>query len=260
MALATADRRGTPSVRYVLLKGADARRLRLLHARRAGRAASSPRRPRAAIAFYWDAIGKQVRVEGRVRRSRPRSRTRTGPRGPARASCPARCPCRARPCRAIAGFSRAGAASRAGSGQAARFPVRKSGVVTASSPIAIEFWHRGPHRLHRRERYTKRTTRWRHQTPPYPEEHVVTFPRRAWSVLHETGRAGCQGVPPRAIRGAKAGPPWHPGGRRLASPNRRSARTRQSPPPPRRRTPMKDCRQFYIDGKWVAPTNANDSR
>src|SRR5262249_44626297 len=23
-------------------------------------------------------------------------------------------------------------------------------------------------------------------------------------------------------------------------------------------TPMKDCRQFYIDGKWVAPTKPND--
>src|SRR5512132_4189122 len=25
-----------------------------------------------------------------------------------------------------------------------------------------------------------------------------------------------------------------------------------------RRAPMKDCRQFYIDGKWVAPTTPND--
>src|SRR5574340_1007733 len=27
---------------------------------------------------------------------------------------------------------------------------------------------------------------------------------------------------------------------------------------PKRRTRMKDCRQFYIDGKWVAPTKAHD--
>ena len=67
MVLATADRRGRPSARWVLLKeatergfvfytNADSRKGREMHAN-----------DRVALAFYWDATGRQVRVEGRVR-------------------------------------------------------------------------------------------------------------------------------------------------------------------------------------------------
>ena len=55
MALATADRAGHPSVRFVFFTDARSRKGRELRDN-----------PRASLALYWHAIGKQVRVEGRT--------------------------------------------------------------------------------------------------------------------------------------------------------------------------------------------------
>src|SRR5262245_48389592 len=66
IALATADRRGRPSVRYVLLKHVDARGFVFFTDGRSRKGAELAANPEAAIACYWDALGKQVRVEGRV--------------------------------------------------------------------------------------------------------------------------------------------------------------------------------------------------
>lgn len=68
MALATADRRGRPSVRYVLLKGADAQGFVFYTNSLSAKARDLQANPRAAIALYWDATGRQVRCEGRVTR------------------------------------------------------------------------------------------------------------------------------------------------------------------------------------------------
>jgi len=69
MALATADDRGRPSVRMVLLKSwrsdgfvfftnYDGRKSHDLEAN-----------PEAALLFYWEALGRQVRIEGSVTRT-----------------------------------------------------------------------------------------------------------------------------------------------------------------------------------------------
>ncbi len=66
MALATASADGAPSVRMVLLKGADGRGFVFFTgygSRKGGELAANPR---AALLFYWDPVGRQVRVEGRV--------------------------------------------------------------------------------------------------------------------------------------------------------------------------------------------------
>src|SRR5262245_38053718 len=68
MALATADARGRPSVRFVLLKDADARGFTFytnLQSRK-GRELAANRR--AALVFYWHKVGRQFRAEGRVTR------------------------------------------------------------------------------------------------------------------------------------------------------------------------------------------------
>src|ERR687887_1466544 len=68
MALATADGDGRPSVRMVLLKEADERGFVFFtgyESRKGGELAANPR---ASILFYWDPLGRQVRVEGRVER------------------------------------------------------------------------------------------------------------------------------------------------------------------------------------------------
>src|SRR5436309_11783062 len=66
MALATADARGRPSVRFVLLKEADERGFVFFTDGRSRKGRELRENPRASIAIYWDAIGKQLRLEGRV--------------------------------------------------------------------------------------------------------------------------------------------------------------------------------------------------
>lgn len=66
MMLATATRDGLPSVRAVLLKGADANGFVFytnLESRKAGELAANPR---AALCFHWKSLGRQVRIEGPV--------------------------------------------------------------------------------------------------------------------------------------------------------------------------------------------------
>jgi pyridoxamine 5'-phosphate oxidase len=66
MALATATPAGAPSVRMVLLKGADERGLVFYshHTSRKGQELEA--NPQAALLFHWRPLGRQVRVEGRV--------------------------------------------------------------------------------------------------------------------------------------------------------------------------------------------------
>jgi pyridoxamine 5'-phosphate oxidase len=68
MALATATAGGAPSVRMVLLKQADEHGLVFFshYPSRKGRELAA--NPRAALLFYWDPAGRQVRVEGAVER------------------------------------------------------------------------------------------------------------------------------------------------------------------------------------------------
>src|SRR5919198_1525450 len=66
MALASAASDGGPSVRMVLLKEADERGFVFFagyESRKGGELAANPR---ASLLFYWDPLGRQVRVEGRV--------------------------------------------------------------------------------------------------------------------------------------------------------------------------------------------------
>jgi pyridoxamine 5'-phosphate oxidase len=66
MMLATATPDGLPSLRAVLLKGADSRGLVFytnLDSRKAEELAANPH---AALCFHWKSLGRQVRVEGDV--------------------------------------------------------------------------------------------------------------------------------------------------------------------------------------------------
>jgi pyridoxamine 5'-phosphate oxidase len=68
-ALATASADGVPSVRMVLVKGFDERGFTFFSnyaSRKGGELAANPR---AALAFYWDPLGRQVRIEGAVERT-----------------------------------------------------------------------------------------------------------------------------------------------------------------------------------------------
>ena len=66
MMLATAGRDGRPSVRAVLLKGADAQGFVFYTNLESRKAEELTANPRAALAFHWKSLGRQVRIEGQV--------------------------------------------------------------------------------------------------------------------------------------------------------------------------------------------------
>ena len=66
MILATADADGAPSARAVLLKGVDERGFAFFTNRESRKGRDLRENPRAALVFLWPALGRQVRVEGRV--------------------------------------------------------------------------------------------------------------------------------------------------------------------------------------------------
>jgi pyridoxamine 5'-phosphate oxidase len=68
VALATADREGRPSIRMVLLRGADDRGF-VFHTNYTSRKARElAENPHAAICVHWHAIEEQIRIEGTVER------------------------------------------------------------------------------------------------------------------------------------------------------------------------------------------------
>ena len=71
MALATAAADGAPSVRMVLLKGADTDGFVFFTGYESRKGGELEANPRAALLFHWASLGRQVRVEGRVERVRP---------------------------------------------------------------------------------------------------------------------------------------------------------------------------------------------
>jgi pyridoxamine 5'-phosphate oxidase len=68
MTLATADAEGRPAARVVLLRGVDARGFAFYTNYESRKGQDLLVNPRAALAFYWDALDRQVRITGPVER------------------------------------------------------------------------------------------------------------------------------------------------------------------------------------------------
>jgi pyridoxamine 5'-phosphate oxidase len=68
MALATSTADGAPSVRMVLLKEVDERGFVFFTGYVSRKSIELDANPRAALLFFWDPLGRQVRVEGAVER------------------------------------------------------------------------------------------------------------------------------------------------------------------------------------------------
>jgi len=160
VAMATADRRGRPSVRFVLLKSADARGFVVYTnaASRKGRELAV--NPYAALAFHWQPLGKQVRVEGRVRPVDPAEADAywaTRPRESQLAAVASRqsLPITSRDT-LMARWKRL---TRKYRGAAVPRPRQWTGFRI--DPVAIEFWIHRDHRLHDRELFVRRRGQWR---------------------------------------------------------------------------------------------------
>jgi len=162
MALATADRRGNPSVRFVLLKGVDERGFVFYTDARSRKGRELAGRPAASGAFHWHATGTQVRIEGRVVPVSPEeidAYWATRPRGSRLAAATSH-QSAPMPSHAwlLARWRRLRAAL-------VRAPVPRPTAWTGYRivPHAIEFWRRGAHRLHQRTRYERTRSGWRQQ-------------------------------------------------------------------------------------------------
>ena len=71
MTLSTATANGQPSARIVLLKGIDHRGFVFYTNYESRKGLELAENPRAALLFYWDPLGRQVRIEGVVQRTSP---------------------------------------------------------------------------------------------------------------------------------------------------------------------------------------------
>jgi pyridoxamine 5'-phosphate oxidase len=71
MCLATSTLDGKPSARYVLLRGFDERGFVFYTNYESRKAQDLLANPCAALAFYWEPVDRQVRIEGRAERATP---------------------------------------------------------------------------------------------------------------------------------------------------------------------------------------------
>jgi pyridoxamine 5'-phosphate oxidase len=156
MTVATADADGRPSARMLLLKSADERGFTFFTGYESRKGRELAENPRAALVFYWRPLGRQVRVEGTVRRLSAEESdaywTARPPRSRAAAAA-------SRQSEAIAGRDQLEAEfERLLPGDEVPRPERWGGYLL--EPDAIELWQHRDDRLHERIRFTRAREDW----------------------------------------------------------------------------------------------------
>jgi pyridoxamine 5'-phosphate oxidase len=154
MALATATDSGEPSVRMVLMKDFDERGITFFTSYGSRKAIELERNPRAALLFHWPELGRQIRIEGSVRRteraesvayahSRSRASQLSALASPQSRTVPNREWLEER----VAGLDR--------EHPRGELPVSEEWGGYRLEPEAWEFWQHRPNRLHDRFRYER---------------------------------------------------------------------------------------------------------
>lgn len=154
MALATVDAGGMPNVRIVLLKGLDGpgvagRGFVFYTNTQSAKGVELSGHPKAAVAFHWKSLRRQVRVRGTIGLVSPEEADAyyaTRPRG-SRIGAWASAQSKPLKGRAALELSVAAFEAQYGSGDIPRPPHWSGFRLT---PLEIEFWHDRPFRLHDR--------------------------------------------------------------------------------------------------------------
>lgn len=159
MTLATATLDGKPSARIVLLKGFDENGFVFYTNMGSRKARELQQNPQAALCFYWFALDKQVRVEGRVRcvsDAEADEYFATRPRGSQVGAWASK---QSQPMeRRDELFERVETIARKFEENVIPRPVFWSGYCL--QPERVEFWQQGEHRLHTRVCYEMKGDRW----------------------------------------------------------------------------------------------------
>ncbi|MDQ6607656.1 MAG: pyridoxamine 5'-phosphate oxidase [Actinomycetota bacterium] len=155
MALATASAAGRPSVRMVLMKGYDERGFVFFTHYASPKGRELTANPQAALLFYWDPLGRQVRLEGSAEPTSPEETAAYVRSRPAGSQLSAL----ASPQSQIL-TSREQLERRVGElearYQAGELPLPEDWGGFRVRPDTFEFWQNREDRLHDRLRYTRR--------------------------------------------------------------------------------------------------------
>jgi pyridoxamine 5'-phosphate oxidase len=159
-ALATVDSRQRPSVRYVLLKTANDDGLVFYTNCESRKGRDLAKNPHASLAFYWDATGRQVRIDGRVVKvsaAEADAYWAERPRASRIASLVSR------QSAALASRAKLDAAYRTATRRyrGAEVPRPERWVGYRLVPSRIEFWTRREPRLHIREMFERAGDGWK---------------------------------------------------------------------------------------------------
>lgn len=149
MALATTDQDGFPNVRMVLLKGFDEHGFVFYSNNESRKGAELAANAKAALAFYWKSLDRQVRVRGTVTPVSEAEADAYFATRPRAAQVGAWASKQSSPLESRFAFEKAIAL------MTARYPIGDVPrppywVGYRVKPLAIEFWHERPFRLHDR--------------------------------------------------------------------------------------------------------------
>lgn len=159
LALATADARGRPSVRYVLLKEVDGRGFVFYTNTRSRKGRQIRANRWAAMVFYWEPLGRQVRVEGRLEAVSAEAADAYWASRPRESRLASAVSAQSRPLeRRRVLTDRFSALTRRLAGRPVPRPDHWSGYRLV--PERVEFWRRGEHRLHHRDLFIRRRGSW----------------------------------------------------------------------------------------------------
>ena len=156
MTLATADAEGRPSARMLLLKSADERGFTFFTGYESRKGRELAENPRAALVFYWRPLGRQVRVEGSVRRLSAEESDAYWATRPPRSQAAAAASRQGEPIESRQALEAEFAAQLAL--DEVRRPERWGGYML--EPDAIELWQHRDNRLHERIRFTRAREGW----------------------------------------------------------------------------------------------------